>query len=310
MGVVTWTIPGVPTTTTTAAPTGPLDHVAGALSRLLEQWKGKPNIAALLSSLAGASQPIESALQQLLTQRFVTTAIGAQLDVLGSLVGQPRNGLSDADYARYIQARISTNRSSGTIEDLITVARLVLVGTTGLITITPRTVASVEALITGTAVSDALAAILIAFLEDAHAGGVHLVLLTQPALDAATFFTGTTVFVTGALSPGATQAFCFTPNGQTAVDFARFPNSGSLIFEQGTATTETVAYSSKVILPGPFYGFNLSAPLAIAHGASTAITLASGLGLGLGDGTEGGQPTLTPYSPAGTTGGELADARE
>ena len=163
------------------------DHVAAALGRLLEQFKNKPNIAALLSALAAPSQPIENALWQLLTQRALSTGIGAQLDAIGALVGQPRNGLVDADYARYIGARIAVNDSDGRVEDLITISRGVLNNAAAVIRVQPEGTATVIVRIHAIAVTLALGTILSGLLDAGVAGGVRLLLEASASVPANTF---------------------------------------------------------------------------------------------------------------------------
>src|SRR5690606_25505389 len=102
------------------------NHVAKALTRVLAQFKDKPNYRAVLTALVEPAQSVEDALQQLLLDRAVNTAIGVQLDALGKIVKQPRAGLGDEDYRRYVRARIATNRSKGTIADLLTIASLIV----------------------------------------------------------------------------------------------------------------------------------------------------------------------------------------
>src|SRR5690349_3946784 len=84
------------------------------------------NTEKLLAILATPFQSLENTLQDLLTKRSIDTAEGAQLDVIGKLVGQPRNGLDDDTYRRYCRARIATNRSNGTNENLITITDLIV----------------------------------------------------------------------------------------------------------------------------------------------------------------------------------------
>lgn len=84
------------------------------------------NIKKLLRGLVSPVQTLEDQLQLLFTERSVNTAIGEQLDVLGRVVGQDRGGMVDDDYRRLIRARISVNRSKGTIADVLTVASLVV----------------------------------------------------------------------------------------------------------------------------------------------------------------------------------------
>src|SRR5262249_42034837 len=68
--------------------------VIAALDRLCQYAKDKPNIAALLSALVAPAQDVEDAFQDLLTKRGIETGEGVQLDVVGKIVGQKRNGLS------------------------------------------------------------------------------------------------------------------------------------------------------------------------------------------------------------------------
>lgn len=56
--------------------------------------------------------------------RLLPNASGAQLDMIGRIVGRGRSGLSDADYFIAIRAQIRINRSCGTPEDMIDVTRL------------------------------------------------------------------------------------------------------------------------------------------------------------------------------------------
>lgn len=101
------------------------DHEGEAEARLPFQFKDKPKFLALLSVLTTPFQSLEDALWSL----FVVTiddAVGDALDKIGKIVGQPRTSLVDDTYRRYIKARIATNRSKGTIHDLIVIARLIL----------------------------------------------------------------------------------------------------------------------------------------------------------------------------------------
>ena len=150
------------------------DHVAAALGRLFEQDKNKPYITGLVTAYVTPIQALESALWQLLTQRQVGTAIGVQLDAIGKLVNQARNGSGDYDYARYIRARISTNNSKGRFEDLLTIAKLVLNDTTLQIRITQEGAATIRMRVVGV-ISDTTAAILVSFVSIAAAAGVRLV---------------------------------------------------------------------------------------------------------------------------------------
>lgn len=82
-------------------------------------------ISDLLSLLLVPFQEVEDMLQQLLTECDVNTAVGAQLDVVGVMVGCARRGLGDDVYRRHIRATVSVNKSSGTINQLISIAKLI-----------------------------------------------------------------------------------------------------------------------------------------------------------------------------------------
>ena len=178
-----------------SAPTVPLpvigtdvpDHIAQALARLPEQDKNKPSIAALLSSFVSPAQDLESALWQLLTQRFATTAIGSNLDAIGKLVGQPRNGLADVDYRTYIYARISANRSSGLAEDLLRVAKLLINNAAAVITLSYGGPGTAILRVTGVTQTDAQGAALAAFVQTAIAAGIRVLVIYSMVIATQTF---------------------------------------------------------------------------------------------------------------------------
>lgn len=151
------------------------NHVSEAITRLPQQFKGKPKIEGLIEAVTSPVQDVEDALWQLLTERTVYTAYGTTLDAVGALVGQERGGLEDEDYQRYILARIATNRSNGRFKDLITITRLILNDSSAEVTIVPQYPASVVVRISGIVVSSAVVDALVRFLTKAVLGGVRLI---------------------------------------------------------------------------------------------------------------------------------------
>lgn len=156
---------------TQSEPLEPVDHEARAFSRLAQQYRDKPKIAAVLSILAGQCQELEVVFQQLLTLRTLETATGAQLDVLESLLGQPKLFADDATRRLYLRARILLNSYSGTPDQLLNVFLTVLAA--------PLTVelqeyfpASLVVRITSAALTADLAVIMAAFLQSAKDAGV------------------------------------------------------------------------------------------------------------------------------------------
>ena len=67
-----------------------IDHQVLAISRLITQYREASNLIAYIEAFTAQSNEIEVMFQELLEDRWVDTAIGAQLDILGEIVGQPR----------------------------------------------------------------------------------------------------------------------------------------------------------------------------------------------------------------------------
>lgn len=102
------------------------DHVEAAKLLLIEQFKGKPNLENFIDAFTDQVQVIEDMLQDLWTARWLDNATGIQLDNLGAIVGQARNGLSDTNYRIRIKMRIRLNFSSGLDDDIFDVLSLLL----------------------------------------------------------------------------------------------------------------------------------------------------------------------------------------
>lgn len=109
---------------------GPVtDHVGEMLDVRTEQFRDKERFTNVLRTFGVQIQDIENALQQLIADRALDTAVGAQLDGIGEIVGEERAGRLDADYRVAIRTRISLNLSQGTPEDLISLAQAISGGT-------------------------------------------------------------------------------------------------------------------------------------------------------------------------------------
>lgn len=93
------------------------DHVDRRLARLISRLR-KPNIEILVRMYGEALEELEDSAYNLIVERFITTSVGAQLDVWGIIVGERRNGLTDGDYRAFIEARILSNLSNGEINRL------------------------------------------------------------------------------------------------------------------------------------------------------------------------------------------------
>jgi hypothetical protein len=101
-------------------------HVSAGLKLLVEQFRGKPVIEALLSSYLSRVQELEDELWIVLWGWVLGNATARQLDDLGAIVGELREGRDDTEYEAAIRVRIRINRSKGRTIDVIDVAALLL----------------------------------------------------------------------------------------------------------------------------------------------------------------------------------------
>lgn len=102
------------------------NHVEHGLSRLIEQFKGRPRLEAWISSYLEEVQELSDAAWEVLVTRLIDNAAGAQLTTLGRLVGQQRTIENDDRFRVLVRARIAVNTSRGLWGDIIRVARILL----------------------------------------------------------------------------------------------------------------------------------------------------------------------------------------
>ncbi|MEY4581290.1 MAG: hypothetical protein RL701_5993 [Pseudomonadota bacterium] len=102
------------------------DHSIAAFARQLAQDQKRRIISAITRIKAGRKQQLENVLWEIYEQLDLSQAVGAQLDRLGAIVGEPRNGRSDSRYRLWIRARARVNRSAGRPDDSLQVARLLI----------------------------------------------------------------------------------------------------------------------------------------------------------------------------------------
>ncbi len=73
-----------------------IDHKALAISRLATEYRESDNLIDYIKTLLLEADNLEVVYQDLLTKRWIDTAEGVQLDIIGSIVGQSRD-IIDAD---------------------------------------------------------------------------------------------------------------------------------------------------------------------------------------------------------------------
>jgi hypothetical protein len=96
------------------------------LARLITQYKNKPRLRALAQSYLEEVAELATVLAQLRVAFRLGNAIGAQLDVLGTIVGAPRQGFDDDAYEQLIRAYIRAQKSEGKPEDIYAVFRILI----------------------------------------------------------------------------------------------------------------------------------------------------------------------------------------
>lgn len=101
------------------------DVTEDALDRLVTQFKDKVRVEGLIAAFTDQLQDAEDVVGDFLDFRHVDTAQGAQLDVIGKLVGEKRKGRNDDLYRLWLRARIAINTSRGTPQDLIKVFNII-----------------------------------------------------------------------------------------------------------------------------------------------------------------------------------------
>lgn len=98
-------------------------HTPKALGRLIEYWRNKPNLRAWQSSYTDELQLIENMFWEVISSKLLDQAGTDQLDKIGRIVGEPRNGLGNVAYRLRIRVRILINSSYGQAPQIITIIK-------------------------------------------------------------------------------------------------------------------------------------------------------------------------------------------
>jgi hypothetical protein len=211
----------------------------------------------LIKVLADPSDQIEDALLTLAIAFLVPHATGDQLDIVGTRVGQLRNGMDDAAYRTAIKARVLVNRSTGCFRDVKAIALhfvdWLAIDSGGGVAVVDIARQSEE---TAQTVYD--------FLLPALEVTVRLQVYYLPQ-DAEISFTFSTAAITlGTISGGTVEV-----QGADAL-----PTEGSVIVGAGTALEETAVFTNR----STTHLFGLTT--ANAHLAGTAIQLTNDSAMG------------------------------
>ncbi len=97
------------------------DYSTG-LDLLLVQYKNSSNLRGLIDSAYDSADDLELALFEIRDEFYLSTAVGNQLDVIGDIFNEARNGDIDADYRLRIETKGSLV-ASGEPEAIIAVLK-------------------------------------------------------------------------------------------------------------------------------------------------------------------------------------------
>ena len=259
------------------------DWPARLRSRLYKQFKDDPTWIIWCNNILGPQfQALEDAAQGLLALLNLTDAIGAQLDLIGRIVGQPRAGLDDDTYRLYLQARIAANRSDGGPNAIYLVFSLLFPGQQ--LTLQYSPIRSFILTIAG-ALTTAQATTALAFLGDTKSAGVRAILQTQSLPDSGMFTCGITATLR---APSSTSLLL--------ANYAKFPPSGTVQLDAGGGVTDDGNVTNSAISPTGV--MTLTTGLADSYPIGSTVELVTDPGLGFGDAS----------NPA--TGGEFSSAAQ
>jgi len=98
------------------------------LTLILEQFKNSTRLKGVIDSMNDQADDLEKAIFEIRDFFYVDTAIGVQLDVIGSIFSEDRLGRDDTDYRAAIKTKGSTI-TSGEPESIIAILRELFGGT-------------------------------------------------------------------------------------------------------------------------------------------------------------------------------------
>lgn len=151
------------------------DHVDRSLKSAPAHLSGALRIGSLLGGVGLSAQTVEDEIFGLYTGSTLGASVGAALDQWGALVGEEREGADDADYRRFIRARILASRATGTRDDLLRVWALITGGAARIIDCPPALFFLWT--VRGSWMSDSIARRCARFVGDLKPAGVQMVLL-------------------------------------------------------------------------------------------------------------------------------------
>lgn len=97
-----------------------------SLRKLIADFRSQPNISGVLSTWIRRGLATDDEVIDVIDARTLDGATGVNLENLGALVGEAREGRNDATLRAAIRLRIRTNRSQGRVSDLFEIVNLLV----------------------------------------------------------------------------------------------------------------------------------------------------------------------------------------
>lgn len=143
------------------------------------------NAQKFVAALVWPLRDLETLWQQMRAMRNLDTSVGVHLEGLGKLVGRRREGIADDElYRRAIRAQVAVNESTGTIDELILIAELVVYDDAAEYIVNNTGVAALVLVVDDVALDWAVAQLLLGLLRKAVDGGVRIVVEWWPTAEA------------------------------------------------------------------------------------------------------------------------------
>jgi hypothetical protein len=95
-------------------------HVTDARARIIHQFRGLTDYQTILDAIVDQIQDFEDGAFDLFDLLDIDVMTGVNLDTIGEIVGEARQGKTDANYRIAIRQAITTRYGSGTPDELIT----------------------------------------------------------------------------------------------------------------------------------------------------------------------------------------------
>ena len=211
--------------------------VADALARLVDGLVANQPFNDLVTLYTSEYQNLENTFYDIYTKFRIGTAANEELDILGKIVGEDRNGKGDAEYTLYINARIAANLSGGDVESILRCLVLILDDTTGTVEVKQLFPAALCVTVKNIAIVESVATAMSAFLADCRIAGVRGLFKFNTSIPESSFRTVDHVlFLDGTFPAGDVEVDIQTLPGMV------FPQSGRALIDAGTFVEETSTY--------------------------------------------------------------------